>query len=92
MRKSNKQKKELDPTKILKKCLFPEHYLIRKKFDFMRKSNKKRKLEYKHELTKIRAGHTVTNQNILRFSETPCWETIDSFCNFEAHTKDPLHL
>ena len=36
--------------------------------------------------------HTVTNQNILRFSETPCWETIDSFCDFEAHTKDPLHL
>ena len=52
--------------------------------------------ELLHEPTRKRVGHCTyshcTNQNILRFSETPCWETIDSFCDFEAHTKDPLHL
>ena len=55
--------------------------------------------ELLHEPTRKRVGHCTyshcTNQNILRFSETPCWETIGSFCDFEcfeAHTKDPLHL
>ena len=44
--------------------------------------------ELLHEPTRKRVGHCTyshcTNQNILRFSETPCWETIDSFCDFEA--------
>ena len=53
----------------------------------------KKKLEYIHEPTRIRVGHgihshTVTNQNILRFSETPCYlgKQLSHFCDdFEAH-------